>query len=298
MYTPGVDWDDLRYILAIYQAGSLNKAAEQLGVARPTVGRRLKSLEDSLGVRLFDRSSEGFLATDVGEEAAALAERMEAEVHSFEAKATGRDHLLSGKLVVSTMEPILECFHEDFTRFMKNYPEVALTISTTLSEVSLHRREADIALRLNNTPPESLIGQKVGWVAFAPYASKALIEAVGTEAPLRNYPWLHWDERQNAQWFDHWLDQHAPGAKIALRLSELNSLRTAVRAGIGAQILPCFDGDMSKELSRIGPPIPNMGRDLWLLTLPDLRRNSRVKAFMKHMKTALQSRRAILQGAS
>src|SRR5690606_34541348 len=108
--------------------------------------------------------------------------------------------------------------HLVFAAFIARYPGVALTVLTGDDALSLTRREADVALRMTNTPPEYAVGRKVGRVDFAVYASRALVERVGEGAGLGAFPWIHWDERLNMRWLDEWLAKHAPGAQVALRV--------------------------------------------------------------------------------
>ncbi len=282
-----MDWDDLRYVLALARDRTLSRAAERLGATHTTVGRRLRAIEQSLGVRLFDQTPEGYVATTAGLEVAEVAERMESELHALEASVLGRDARLEGKLRVATMDLLFRRHQTAFAEFIVRHPDVELTVTSSDTEVSFTRREADVALRMTNSPPEYLVGRKVGRIEFAAYASRGLIERVGAEAPLGAFPWLHWDERMNMRWLDAWLANNAPGAKIAMRMDFATlGLREAVAAGIGAHFLPTFDGDSHPSLARISPVQHEYSRDVWLLTLPELRTNRRVRAFMEHMQRA------------
>ena len=292
-----MDWDELRYVLAVTRDRSLQRAAATLGVAHTTVGRRLKSLEEQLGVRLFDRTPEGLIATAAGEDLAAVAEQVEGEVLSVEGRVLGRDAQLQGKLRVSTVDTLFYRFESTFTSFMARYPSIELTLTTSSERVSLSRREADVVLRLSNAPRDNLVGRKLGHVQFAVYAGKTLIERVGKGAALGDYPWIGWDGGENWRWFEGWLAENAPGAKIVLRLEYKGLLVAhAIRAGIGAQILPCFLADPDPLLHRITPLDETFRLDLWLLTLPELRTNSRVRAFTEHMADALSAHRGALAG--
>jgi DNA-binding transcriptional LysR family regulator len=152
-------------------------------------------------------------------------------------------------------------------------------------------------LRLSNAPAENLVGRKVGYVQFAVYAGQTLVERVGRGARLADYPWIGWDGGRNWRWFEDWLAQNAPGAKIVLRIDYKGLLIAhAIRSGIGAQILPCFLGDPDPLLHRIIPLDETFRLDLWLLTLPELRTNSRIRAFMDHMADGLGAHRAALAG--
>lgn len=285
-----MSWDDLRYVLALARERTLSGAAQKLSVRHTTVGRRLDEIERALGVRLFDRTPDGYIPTSAGQDLAEVAERVESQVLAAEGRVLGRDIELQGALRVSTMDILFRGYHEVFSSFLARYPSVALTISTTDEEVSLTRRQADVALRLTSKPPEHLLGRKVGKVDFAVYASKKLVAQVGKNAPYDAYPWLNWDERLNRSWLDEWLAANAPRARSVVWLDTSTlGLHAAVAAGIGVHFLACFDADTDPSLQRIGPIEPAFSREVWLLTLRDLRSTSRVLAFMDHVEACLRS---------
>lgn len=284
-----MQWDDLRYVLALVRERTLTGAASKLAVRHTTVGRRLETIERALGVRLFDRSPDGYMPTGAGQDLADVAERMEAEVLAAEGRVLGRDDQLDGALRVSTMDMLFRGYHRVFSSFIARYPGVALTVSTTDDEVSLTRRQADVVLRLTGKPPEYLVGRKVSRVDFAVYASKELVARAGKNAPLQVFPWLNWDERLNMRWLDDWLAANAPGARTAIWLdTSALGLHAAVAAGLGVHFLSCMDGDADPRLQRIAPIEPAFSREVWLLTLRELRSTRRVRAFMDHVEEQLR----------
>lgn len=283
-------WDDLRYALALARSGTLSAAAERLGVSHTTVSRRLRALEERVGSTLFDVSSEGYVATPAGEDLVAVAARMEAETLALENRVLGRDERLAGALRVSIMELFFRGFRDAFASFVETYPDIELTVTATDDEVSLTRREADVVVRLNSTPPEHLVGRRVGSVQFDVYASRALVARIGADAPLAAFPWIAWDERLNVRWLDAWLAQHAPSARIVLRVDAgAATMHELISAGVGVQFLAQFEGDADPELVCLGPHDPFARRDLWLLTAPELRNAPRVRAFMDHMAERLRA---------
>lgn len=291
-----MNWNDLAYVLAVSRSGTLLGAAESLGVAHTTVSRRLKALEDELGVRLFDRTPDGLVATVAGEDLAAVAQRMEDDVLSVQGRVLGRDAELRGELRVSTFDTLFFAFEDLFSSFIERYPTIELSVAFSPDRASLTRREADVVIRLSNDPPETLVGRKVGFLQFGLYASTSLVERVGADAPLGAYPWIGWTGGPNLRWFEGWLAER--GAKIVLKLDDRGVLMArAVRAGVGAQILPCVLGDPDPVLQRIAPLDALFRLDLWVLTLPELRSNRRVRAFMDHMPDALAKHRAALEGS-
>ncbi|MBL4688563.1 MAG: LysR family transcriptional regulator [Nannocystaceae bacterium] len=286
-----MDWDDLRYVLAISRAHSLSEAAASLGVTRTTVGRRIRTFEERLGVRLFDRTPDGFTPTAAGQDITHVAERMEVDVLSLESRVFGNDAQLSGTLRVSTVDFLFAAYYDAFATFSELHPSVELTINANTEEVSLTRREADVALRISNSPPEHLIGRKLARLQFAVYGSKALVERIGADADYADYPWLSWDRARPG--LDGWIRQRAPGARVALR-TDGNSMviKRAIIGGIGVHPFSVFEAAAEPNMARIGPIIPEFSRDLWLLTLADLRDNVRVRAFMDHMEVAIRAAHA------
>lgn len=285
-----MNWDDLRYALAVARTRSLSGAAGALGVSHTTVGRRLRALEERLGVRLFDATPDGFTLTPAGEDLVAVAERMETDMLSLEGRVLGRDERLTGALRVSAMELVFRAFRHAFVSFAERFPGVALTVTTSDDEVSLARREADVVLRLSNNPPEQLVGRRVGRLQFDAYAARSLVERLGEDAPLGAYPWIHWDERLGMDWLDAWLATHAPGATIAMRVDASGAaMHELIAAGAGVQFLACIEGDADPSLVRVGPLDPLARRDLWVLTLPELRDTPRMRAFTDHMVESLRA---------
>ncbi len=284
-----MDWDDIRYVLAVSRERSLSRAAAQLGVTRTTVGRRLRMLEERLGVRLFDRTPDGFVETAAGNDIATVAERMEVEVHALERRVEGRDTQLSGTLRVSTLDFLFSAHCAAFSSFSERHPNIDLVVSVDDEAVSLSRREADVALRITNNPPEGLVGQKLGRMKFAVYGSRALVERVGPDAGYADFPWLGWDDRTRSE-LDRWMRTRAPGARVVLRTDgNPMVIKRAIRAGIGVHPFPVVEASTESDMVRIGPILDDFSRDLWLLTLPDLRKNIRVRAFMEHVGDAIRT---------
>lgn len=295
----GMEWDDLRYVLELERGVTLARAADALGVSHTTVGRRLRAMENRLGVRLFDRTPQGFVPTPAGRDLADVARQVEDDVLAAERRVVGGDALPRGPLRISTMDLFVCGFYDVFEAFVERYPGIDLTIDTSLDHVSLPRREADVLLRLTNQPPDYLVGRKVGRAEFAVYAADRLVEEIGPDAGLSAYPWLGWDERSDTKWLDGWLAEHAPTARTVLRIDDNERVREhAIQAGTGVFFVACFVGDTLPGVQRISRIIHEFGHDVWLLTLRELRHTYRVRAFMDHVAEALAAQKDRLAGHS
>lgn len=284
-----MDWNDLRLVLELHRAGSMTGAAKALGVARTTVGRQLADTETRWGARLFDRTPDGLVATPVGEELVETAARVEDDILTTAGRLHGRDAELRGALRVSTVDFVFDCWPDLFATFTDRFPGVDLTVGVGDAFASLARRDADVVLRMANAPGDILVGRKVRRIHFDVYAARTLVERIGADAPLSAYPWIDFDARQDARWLDRFLAEYVPDAEIALRASDYRVRRRAVLAGFGVHHLPVPDGERLHELVSLGGRAMSESRDLWVLTLPDLRHNRRIRAFMDHVVTTLRA---------
>lgn len=280
-----MNWDDLRYVLALVRHRTASEAARRLGVARTTVGRRVQALEAALGVRLFDVLPEGMVPTAAGQDLARLAEEVEASVLAAEARIGGRDTALSGNLRVATVDFLYECLAELFTTFSAAHPGIELSVFGGDEAVSLRRRQADVAIRLQDAPTDTLVGRRLAEVEFRIYASRTLLESA--ERGPGELPWLRFEGVDDARGLDDWYSRHAPDAPVALRFDSYAVMRRAVLAGVGVHFLPRMDAARFPDLVDIGPEGPGPTRTLWALTLPDLRTTSRVRAFLDHVYAAI-----------
>src|SRR3954451_1733907 len=162
-------WDDFRLVKAIADARGLPGAAERMGLDLSTVFRRLGRLERRLGTALFERHRSGYAATAAGEEMAALASRMDADVSAFARRLAGREPAPAGELKVATSDALLlHLLTPLLARFRERYPDVRLDVTTGNRPLSLARRDADVAVRATEgAPPETLVGRRVARVAWA-----------------------------------------------------------------------------------------------------------------------------------
>lgn len=290
-----MNWADLRILLAVARARTLTAAAQTLGLDQTTVSRRLEQLEESVGSPLLIRDRKGVQLTSAGERLVRAAEQMETAVVDAERAIVGRDQNLAGTLRV-TLPDMLAQHHADlFADFVDHYPGLQLELSIGYTQRSLARREADVALRFTRKPEAQLFGRKLVRFAYAPYAAPALVNRVGTRAPLERLPWLGWDPAVGARATERWMRKHVPRATIVARFDAGPALHAAVTAGLGAAIMPCVYGDAA-GLMRLRPPFPELGYDLWVLTHEDLRRTARVRAFIEHAAHYVEARRRDFEG--
>lgn len=278
------NWDDLKFVLAVAKAGSVTKAARSLGVTHSTVSRRLTALEERMGTRLFDRLPEGFTATVAGEEAIETARRMEVEVLSLDTRITARDAELEGPLRVTAAQLVFQVQLADIVaRFKERHPQIDVTMNAANEILSLHRREADIAVRVTDKPDESLFGRlatgqnRCFYVSrdFARRFQEAYRDSLTTaRVPFVAFKW--WGNQVPKE-----LRERYPNGEVATVTDDMITMHAAVRAGMGIGRLPCFLGDPDPELMRLPGVEPTRYFDIWILTHPDLKNVARIRTFLR-----------------
>ena len=268
-----MEWGDFRVLLAIARGGTLAAAARRLGVDQTTVARRLAAAEAALGTRLFERVEGALRPTKPGEVALDRAARIEREVEALEQGIAGTDAEPAG-LVRLTAVPIIvnRLLIPALPALWASHPRIRVELVAEARNLSLTRREADIALRLSR--PESggaALAKRLGYLDYAVYAPRGR-----ARDPL---PWITYEEGlchlPQARWIAAAAGDSAPAP---LAVSDAEAIVHAMHAGLGKSLLPCFVGDRDAGLRRLGTAEAVLRRELWLLTHGELRHHGRIAA--------------------
>jgi DNA-binding transcriptional LysR family regulator len=284
-------WDGLWAFRAVAEAGSMRAAAEQLGVSHPTVSRHLRELQEHLGAQLLERVKGRWLTTPAGEEMLTATREAAEILDDAERKVSGHDMALRGSVRITVPEAMVGMLAHSFERFASVFPELQVALIVSDSLVNLTRREADLALRLSNKPPDHLVGRRLAETASAVYASKRYAACADDLDDLAAQRWIGWDDAFVNTPVARWMRANVPDGRVAFKVNSIAVLQHALHAGIGVGLLGTFLGDADDTLVRVTEPIDELAVDLWLLTHADLRRNARVRACMDHMQQAMAAMR-------
>jgi len=292
-----MQWNDLRLILAVAAEGSLSAAGRRLGVSHATVFRRLGRVEEQLGVKMFERSNAGYVPTSAGEEIAAVARRVEAEIVGVERRVAGRDVRPSGTVRVTTTDTLLEgVLSPQFATFRNIYPDISIEVAISNEVLNLSRREADVALRPCSVPPDALAGERLGIIAQAVYGHERLVSSDRTAPSLAAFDWIGPGERMPYPALAKWMRAHGLDDRCRYRFDTIQGMYIAARNAAGLAVLPCYLGDDTRDLVRLSEPLPEVATDLWLLSHADMRRSVRIRTFLQFMGDAIGRQRARLAG--
>jgi DNA-binding transcriptional LysR family regulator len=292
-------WDDFRLVKALADAGTMASVAAAFGINHSTVFRRLGQIEEALGAPLFERHRSGYVLTAAGEEMVGLAQRLDADIMAFTRKMAGQEVKPAGELRVTTSDSLLlYLLTPMFARFQQACPDVRLDIVLANQALNLSKRDADVAIRATDTPPDTLVGRRAVRIAWALYGRRS--EFLGDEpvdpARLAARRWVSLSDHLASLKVVQAERRLLMPEQVVYKLNSVLGLADAIEAGIGIGHLPCFIGDARPDLMRLDAPQPDFAADLWLLTHPDLRQSARVRVFLDFMAAEIRTQRVLIEG--
>jgi len=292
----GLSWDEFRLVKSIAEARSLVGAAERLGVNHSTVFRRLAAVESAVGARLFERARSGYEPTAAGDEMIALASTMAESVLEFERRVAGRDIKPTGELSVTTPEAIGQHFMPAIVaQFQAQNPGVVVELILSDQSLNLSRRDADIAIRMTNDPPETLVGRRICTGRWGVYRRRDLTAELSSEAS-GSVAFIGFGDNFGPATARRWIEANIPPGRLVAKVNSAHCMLQLALQGFGATLLPCFLGDGCPGLARVGYLLPELDIGLWMLTHSDLRRSARVRAFMDFAGAELTKQRRAIEG--
>src|SRR5258708_5468693 len=252
-----MDWNNLKFLLALAETGSLSRASEKLRVDHSTVARRIDMLEHDLGVRLVERLSRSWRLTAEGERVRDRAKEIETGVAAITRFAQGVDRSPSRVVRVSGPPTLLSQFLAPrLLPFQKRHPGLRIELVGEARQISLSKGEADLALRMSRPQEKGLVARRLAVVAYGLYSSRERLARSG-EA---DQEFLGYDDSLDHLPQQRWLKMLAGDRGLALRSNDLANLLTAAQAGLGRVCLPRITGRRKPRLvrpsTRMPPPRP------------------------------------------
>lgn len=289
-----LNWDDLKIILALARCGSMSGAARQLNVQHSTVSRRVKSLEKQLGTNLVRRKKGAYELTAAGRKIEVAALKIEKEVVAVDGTLNSEAIPLVGTLRVTTINSMASTILMPiFSAFSHAHPEIDLHIMVSNDTISLTNREADVALRLTNSPPDNIIGKRVATVASTIYGSiDYLKHQRSSKSPLK------WLGVTCCGFHRSWTKESSASTTHQFNSDDALLTVSALREGVGVSYLPCFIGDIDDRLERYCKPDSRHDLGLWILMHPESKSNARVQAFRNFVCAELDKNKRVFSGAA
>jgi DNA-binding transcriptional LysR family regulator len=268
----------------VVREGSTLAASRKLGLAQPTVARRIEVLENETGIILFERDSRGFKPTEDGRKLFPVAEALEGAAFNFATKADELKKVRPIRITAYSAN-FSSRVTEIFSEFSLSNPKVSFEFLPSVKVLDLAAGEADIALRITRSEPdENLICRKISTARWALYGSSSYAERYGlpvSPSDLSGHRFVTFERDDVPADLHNWLQRHVSPDQIVMSFSEIDLVHAAIKAGHGLGIMnvklaetdntivPCFDA--IEELSR-----PHL-----MLVAPEAYRRPEVKAFTK-----------------
>lgn len=288
-----VDWNDLRYFLAVARTGSTLAAGKLLRVSQTTAARRVLALEQALGLSLFDRQQSGYAITEAGLALLAQAEAVEKAAESFADGAAALNRTVSGTVRLTTTEiyaisilpPILRDLHEV-------HPAIRIEVDASDEVRDIAGGAADVALRNSNGLTEAgLVCRRVAANPWTVYCSRPYAAQNGLPqslAQLQQHPLIGGGGPSVWPLYRGWLARHGLEGAVTMHHNSISGLLAAVRAGSGLAVLPSYVAERDPDLIQCLPPSPKDKGALWLVTSEGLRHAPRIRVVLDFLAEQLR----------
>lgn len=276
-----LNWDDMRFFLALCRTHSFVAAAHELKVTHSTVARRISALEASLQTQLFHRTEKGCRITSAGEALLPYAERLESTVINLEESVSGRDNQLSGCIRIGSPDGIGNCFlAARLSRFQKDHPALEVELIPVPMYYSLSKREIDILITVQRPQAGKFIARKLTRYKLGLFASRQYLEnhhEISSREDLRGHRFVGYIDDLLFDQDLRFMEEFYPGATPIFRTSTVIAQMNAVAAGAGIGVIPYFMAHAENDLVPVLPD-QSIERGYWLQFNPDSKQIARVRS--------------------
>jgi DNA-binding transcriptional LysR family regulator len=279
----GLNWDDLKILLACSRAGSLSGAAQLLGIDQATASRRLAALEADLGAILFARARTGLTPTEAGEAAITRALEIEARTLKLDEEVAQVGRGASGLVrMIGNPWPLARLAEHALPSLLAEHPQLDLRMMATFQPRSIARGEAAIALWFEVPPSDTAFAIKLGDVPYAIYAPAG--------ADAASLGWVSfWDDDAPRRAPIRWIEKaKQPSEALRFTATDSSMLRGAIRAGVGKGLLPMCLAEGDPHLVRLTEG-PELTRGLHVHAHPDTVQTARIQAVVAWLRASFAS---------
>jgi DNA-binding transcriptional LysR family regulator len=292
-----IDWDDLRHVLALVQHQTMAAAATALRVHQTTLSRRVAALERRLEMRLFDRIGNRFSPTQQGMMVVRRAQEMEATSRALHDDLSHDPAHGPAVVRLSVIQTFVTGFlFRHLPVFPDRHPDIQLELICENRESVLEQRQADIAIRYARPAQGPSTLRKIGELGSAAYAHKSLLR---TQADWRkDLPWIGFAQVADRWPEFQWIEANVPREHVPITVNGGPAYTELVSRGNGVGLLTCIEGDARADLKRLSGPTPLIVREIWLLVLPEQRRNRAVRKVLDWLISVTRREGALLAGAA
>ncbi|NYD78362.1 LysR family transcriptional regulator [Arthrobacter cupressi] len=291
--------DDLLVLLAVSRSGKFTTAAQDLGLNHTTVSRRIAALEKALGGRTLARAAGGWELTELGAEAVAVAERIEAAVGTLDAEDRAPDPIAGVVRMTATDGFSAYIAAPAIARLRKQHAGLSVEIITVTRRALQQRSGLDLEVVVGEPQVHRAESVRLGQYMLGMYASREYLAANGSPRSVEElitHPLVYFvDSMLQVD------DLDAPRRLVPTMRDGVTSTNVfvhveATRAGAGIGFLPCFMADRHDDLVRLLPADFAELLPYWMVLRPDSMRRPAVAAVVRALQEETAARRDVLLG--
>lgn len=292
-----VDWDDLRFFIALARTGSPSAAARSLAVDHTTVRRRVTILEMALRARLFEPRDRGFVLTAEGENLLGIARQMESLMLEAQERIAGNDTAMEGLVRIGSPDGFGSFFlTPHLARFQQEHPLLSIEMTAISRDYDLSKREADIAIRMELPPDGRQAARRLTDCYAYLYASRDYLDShppITALEDLKDHKFIGYP---NGMTFADNLNYFGPGQtedSFCFVSPNLVVQHQAALSGLGICKLPEYMVQGDPRLSRVLPDILKIKREFWLVIHSDLRDVKRFRTVADFIVNVVKENRVL-----
>ncbi|MBS0367377.1 MAG: LysR family transcriptional regulator [Proteobacteria bacterium] len=295
---PGhLDWADLRHVLALAQYQTMAAAADALRVHQTTLSRRIVALEAHLKARLFDRVDGRFAPTTRGMMVVRRAQEMESASLALQDDLTHDPAVGRAVVRISVIQTFVTGFLAPYLpQFALQHPNIQIELICENRPGVLEQHEADIAIRYVRPAQGQSRVRKIGELGSAVYAHCDLLRC-GADW-RRDLSWIGFAQVADRWPEFRWIEANVPAERVITTVNGGPAYTELVARGYGVGVLTCVEGDARAQLIRLTGPDPLIVREVWLMVLPEQRRNATVRTVLDWIIAVTRKEAATLRGSA
>ncbi len=277
-----MNWDDLRVVRAVYQAGSYAAAGARLGVNETTVSRRLARLEDDLGHTLFSAADGTRRPTPYCEQIMLHAETMALQAEHISQLGESPQLVMDRRRITATDSMSVCLLSPRLPAFLREHPAITIDLLVSTQNVDFSRWEADVAIRLRKPDRGNFVISKLGEMSLfllEPVAAEAQTDVLVSGYP----PELSFTPESR------YLASIGLSDRARFTTTNLLAIRALLETGQFSGVLPHYMcQDLLKDPSFRATQLPER-RSAWLLIQPHLKNDAPTRAVVNWIKACFKS---------
>lgn len=280
-----MNWNDVKFVLAVHEHGTLPEAAEALQVNHTTVWRRIQSLEKEIGAQLFLNDRQGYRLTDVGMDVIHYAKNVADNMDAIDRLVTSQSKELEGVIrLTAPSQAANDLLPSLLKEFQTLYPQIQFELILDNAKLDLEKREADVAIRGAEKVPDNLIGRCLGRISWSLFVHEELYPGrLMTIDEIKQLPMIGYQGFQSPA--GRWYSEYFGNVPKTIICSEPDQGQGFAEAGMGVALLPSYIETSSKKIFVLPQ---ECGIDLWLLTHKEMRTSLKIKTFWEFLLQQLE----------